>query len=519
VAQKAAEAASTPAFAPAMIDHAQKMRRYRDADHGVQHTPPVIDRFRVDADPKGAIASFQPNGATITSNNAFFKDMGTNGRTCFTCHQPQNGWGVSAGDVAERFEKSAGTDPIFRLVDGATCPSDDVSTLRAKKRAYKLLTEKGLIRVGLAIPATAQFEVTAVDDPYGCNSNPATGIINPATGIVSVYRRPLPSTNISFLTAVMWDGRESTPTGTLESDLKNQARDATLTHAQATTSPSDAQLEEIVAFQKGIFSAQLFDNKAKFLTGDNAKGGPVALSTQEFFIGINDPLGGNPKGTPFTSQVFDLYQPWLNAGTRHDYDDRLPMANIEELFKTINITVGWRSDDHERHKVNEHRRSVARGEELFNKTKIAITGVSGLNDKLNVDRIDGFCGTCHDSPNVGHHSVKLPIDIGVPDAGDKKPPVLDISGLPVFTLTCKQGLLAGKVYTVTDPGRALISGKCEDIGRFKGPILRGLAARAPFFHNGSAATLRDVIDFYDQRFSIGLTDKEKTDFVNFLNTL
>ena len=124
-------------------------------------------------------------------------------------------------------------------------------------------------------------------------------------------------------------------------------------------------------------------------------------------------------------------------------------------------------------------------------------------------------------PNIGHHSVKAPLDIGVPDAGDKKPPVLDIAGLPVFTLTCNltEGPLAGKVYKVTDPGRAMITGKCKDIGRFKGPILRGLAARAPYFHNGSAATLRDVVDFYDQRFAIGLTHKEKTDLVNFLNTL
>jgi cytochrome c peroxidase len=169
--------------------------------------------------------------------------------------------------------------------------------------------------------------------------------------------------------------------------------------------------------------------------------------------------------------------------------------------------------------VSEHRRSVARGEELFNNTKINITGVAGLNDDLNVESIPGFCGTCHDSPNVGNHSVKAPLNIGVPDAGDKKPPVLDIAGLPVFTLTCMQGPLAGRVYKVTDPGRAMISGKCKDIGRFKGPILRGLAARAPYFHNGSADTLRDVVDFYDQRFAIGLTHKQKTDLVNFLNTL
>jgi cytochrome c peroxidase len=100
---------------------------------------------------------------------------------------------------------------------------------------------------------------------------------------------------------------------------------------------------------------------------------------------------------------------------------------------------------------------------------------------------------------------------------------LDISGLPVFTLKCTNvpdgDPLKNKVYKVTDPGRAMISGKCKDIGRFKGPILRGLAARAPFFHNGSAATLRDVVDFYDRRFGIGFTRKEKTDLVNFLNTL
>jgi hypothetical protein len=156
LAQQAPQATSMPAFAPAMIDHAQKIRRYKDPDHGVQHTPPMIDRFIVDRDPSGAIASFQPNGATVTSNNAFFKDMGTNGRTCFTCHQPQSGWTVIPHDIAERFEKSRGTDPIFRLVDGATCPSDDVSTVRAKRQAYKLLLDKGLIRIGLAIPVTAE---------------------------------------------------------------------------------------------------------------------------------------------------------------------------------------------------------------------------------------------------------------------------------------------------------------------------------------------------------------------------
>jgi cytochrome c peroxidase len=65
----------------------------------------------------------------------------------------------------------------------------------------------------------------------------------------------------------------------------------------------------------------------------------------------------------------------------------------------------------------------------------------------------------------------------------------------------------------------MISGQCADIGKLKGPILRGLAARAPYFHNGSAHTLADVVTFYDQRFKIGFTEQEKEDLAAFLASL
>jgi hypothetical protein len=146
-APQLALAQDVPAFAPGMINHMQQMKRFKDVDHGQQPTPPVIPRFSVDPDPTGAVGTFQPNGATFTVNNAFFQNLGTNGRTCFSCHQPQDGWTVSAADVAKRFAASGGTDPIFRLVDGATCPSDDVSNFAAKQRAYKLLIDRGLIRI------------------------------------------------------------------------------------------------------------------------------------------------------------------------------------------------------------------------------------------------------------------------------------------------------------------------------------------------------------------------------------
>jgi cytochrome c peroxidase len=166
----------------------------------------------------------------------------------------------------------------------------------------------------------------------------------------------------------------------------------------------------------------------------------------------------------------------------------------------------------------KRRLSIARGELVFDTKPITIIGVAGLNDALNEDKIAGFCGTCHDTPNIGDHSVKAPLNIGIADA-NPGPPGLDVSGLPIFTLHCMAGPLAGQDFHVSDPGRALITGRCADIGKTKGPILRGLAARAPYFHNGSAATLMDAVNFYDQRFGIGFTDQEKQDLVNFLETL
>jgi cytochrome c peroxidase len=104
----------------------------------------------------------------------------------------------------------------------------------------------------------------------------------------------------------------------------------------------------------------------------------------------------------------------------------------------------------------------------------------------------------------------VPLDIGIADASRRTP------DLPLYTLRNKQ---TGETIQTTDPGRALITGKWNDIGKFKGPTLRGLAARAPYFHNGSAADLDAVVDFYDQRFGIGLTPEEKADLAAFLRTL
>jgi cytochrome c peroxidase len=45
------------------------------------------------------------------------------------------------------------------------------------------------------------------------------------------------------------------------------------------------------------------------------------------------------------------------------------------------------------------------------------------------------------------------------------------------------------------------------------------AGAAPYFHNGAAATLADVVNFYDARFDLGLSDQQKADLVAFLRAL
>jgi cytochrome c peroxidase len=104
----------------------------------------------------------------------------------------------------------------------------------------------------------------------------------------------------------------------------------------------------------------------------------------------------------------------------------------------------------------------------------------------------------------------MALNIGIADPSRRTP------DLPLYTL---RNLATGEVVQTTDPGRAMVTGRWRDVGKFKGPILRGLAARAPYFHDGSAATLADVIAFYETRFRLTLTDREKADLLAFLRAL
>ncbi len=56
-------------------------------------------------------------------------------------------------------------------------------------------------------------------------------------------------------------------------------------------------------------------------------------------------------------------------------------------------------------------------------------------------------------------------------------------------------------------------------GTYKVPQLRGVWAVAPYFHDGSAKTLMDVVNHYNQHFKLGLTQMEKGELVEYLKSI
>ena len=404
------------------------------------------------SDSSGQSSTSSSTAIDFSSNNDFFHNFGTNGRTCGTCHKVDQGWTITPAATSTL----PGSDPIF-VFDGSDCLAPGQANPNPSASS-KALLHAGLIRVEISIPSTADYQLVSYTDPFNCPSNPMV------THTLRMYRRPLPSANSGFLATVMWDGREPS--------LASQANDATLGHAQATSPLTGTQQNAIAAFESDTYNAQSLVGSLKLNTGGANGGSDYLLSTvaPSFFIGINDSLSSG-----FSPIIFTVYSAW------------------------------------ESHAPNAQAASIGRGEAIFNSRTFTISGVRGLNGGPAPASFSGTCGTCHDTPNVGNHSKPLAIDIGVTAPN---PAGLDVSMLPTYTFRS-----GGQQITVTDPGRGLITGKFADLGKTKGPILRALAARAPYFHNGSAPDLATLVNFYDARFGIGLSSSEKADLVAFLSAL
>jgi cytochrome c peroxidase len=453
--------------------------------------------FRPFRDPTGAVQSATADQSLGGSSPFFDAGLGTNGQACSTCHEPGQGFTITLPFIRNAFETSSGLDPLFRANDTADRPDADLTTLDDRRAAFDLFLRLGVVRIGKTLPAGADFTVLAQDTPrFGPLPNPNDPQAPPGSPTLSLFRRPLVNTNVHFDSAVLWDGRASI------TDMRGQVKRAARTLLLAggpSAGPlgdvSDTEADAAAAFMLGVFTDQISDDDAGRLSSRGARGGVATLTR----------LSSDPAA-PCT--------PLAPAATC------TPVVPGNPL--TMTLFDGWANvPDHGRNGINggsrstQSRAAVVRGQAVFN--------------QLN-------CKNCHATNNIGNNPSETffrrifldsPTILAEFAAEDPRiDRLLDrVRKLPVYCLrpagstsTGPCGDDPGDVQT-TDPGRALVSGRLLDVGRFKPPILRALAIRAPFFHNGAAETLDDVVNLYNAVFDLHLTDQQHADLVAFLRVL
>ncbi len=283
---------------------------------------------------------------------------------------------------------------------------------------------------------------------------------NKNSASISVYRRPRVTANLDYVAlpnvdALMADGRERT--------LQSQATSAALIHEQASAAPSRAQLQQIEDFERQLFMAQQWD----------AQGGVLGELSGPSLLGPDNLARGIVSAIPAASDLIASFNEWRNVSATH-------------------LAVRQR----------EFRESVLRGVDLFASREFRLA-----------DGKPGTCSSCH------RPGMNRAIDVGTTNL----PTAKESPELPLFRVTCDASATPhpqlGRSFLTQDPGRALITGKCADVGSILSQQFRGLTARAPYFANGSASNLMDLVNFFDRRFKIGFTEKEKQDLVNFLTIL
>lgn len=448
----------------------------------------------------GVLRTYTPDGPLDTAGHPFFEPFGENDRACVTCHQPADAMSLSAETARRRWDETDGTDPLFAMVDGANCPH-----LPPEERAsHSLLLEHGLFRVErpwppvdwAGQPVTPDFTLEIVRDPYACNTGAERG---PDAGNVSVYRRPRPVANLKYLVAMgfAYDPKSGMPlpvhpdsgapvSGNFMADrrvpdLRAQMQDAATTHMEMIGAMDEAEKARVEDFILGVFTAQQHSWAGGDLDDSGAEGGPLTLANSE----------PGQLGT-YGRAVWSEFSPWENISDA----DRARLSNEQ---------IAWRE-------------SVARGARIFREKTFLITDSAGINSPIGFGNpVRNSCVFCHNMSQMGNDVAPGQVDLGTTTDPFAEP----APHLPLFRVTCQGEPHPhyGRVIYTTDPGFALTTGHCADVGKITLQSLRGLAARAPYFVNGSAEDLAGVVDYYDRRYNIGYTDEERQDLINLLGAL
>jgi hypothetical protein len=496
----------------------------------------------------------------IDAHNAFFDAaVGTNGQSCSTCHQADQAMSVQVDRIGQAFEASQGLDPLFRLSDTANRPDADVSTLAARRQAYSLNLALGVTRIGKTFagntdpdnPGTTQsdFRVEHQNMPQFGPLPTVTDPQHPGVPSLALFRRPLVNTNLSFDSTVLWDGREK-----IDTIATSQVPKAVQSLLLGAGNDPQAN-KQIADFMTNVFTDQVSTTAAKAVgtkPGVSQVQSLMALAADParpciFAVAFPQIPGAPSPGTPTLTTFSPPTCTHINDDNPHTFG-----------FDLFDAWAANPQSDPDA-SVNEARASIVRGQKIFNTA--VLHQPADLDGKLldvgatanggaspgHPERIPAgdeiHCATCHAAHNLGNNPN--PNFIGrigtdsldilqqlVATRSDRDPLVKNVLAnamkLPLYCLRPDSdatafagaacGTRPGDVKT-TDPGRAMVTGLIADVGKFKPPVLRDLGGRLPLFHAGTAATLFELIDFYDARFTIDLTPQQKNDLANFLAAL
>lgn len=100
------------------------------------------------------------------------------------------------------------------------------------------------------------------------------------------------------------------------------------------------------------------------------------------------------------------------------------------------------------------------------------------------------CLACHGGPAMTDNAFH---DLAVPEDNLRDPAVL-----AALRFDAKRMEYGDWAMLERDPGRALVTKKPEDFGKFRTMGLRNIAQSPPYMHNGALATLKDVMEFYNR---------------------
>lgn len=447
----------------------------------------------------GTLRTLVVGGPLKTRGHPFFEPLGPNGRACVTCHQPADAMSLSVASAQRQWERTGGKDPLFAAIDGSNCPT----LPQDKRESHSLLLERGLFRIERpwpvrsfnGKPVTPDFTIEVVRDPNGCNS----GAYGPASGRISVYRRPRPVANMKYLLAVGFpydpkqgyalpldpdDGKPQS--GNLMADnragnLRLQMEDAGSSHLGMLKRLTPAQRKRLQDFELRVFTAMQVSKAGGAVDSGGAKAGPARLrdSAPGALGSIGEPVWSEFKG-------------W----------ESIPP---EEAARLAPEQLAF-------------RQSVARGAKVFRDKTFLITDTAGINSRIGFGNpVRNSCVFCHNMSQMGNDVAPGQVDLGTTTLPFADP----WADLPLFKVTCtgRPHPHYGRVIHTYDPGFALTSGKCADVGKITLQSMRGLSARAPYFSNGLAKDLRGVVDYYERRYSIGYTEQEKQDLVNLMSVL